>query len=164
MCLWVYDKCKLRVIMANRVLLGKGTSQRGGTNKFGLWVSKPGQNVLTCSDDKLIFDTDKGGSADIKGLFQLQTVTGTATASATATISAGATVNLSFTNFNWGFGIIPFLGLSPASSGDQTGFSDGRFKINSFSTSAVNVTNLTSNATVSVSFSVIPSFSNNARF
>jgi len=150
--------------MANRVLLGKGTSQRGGTNKFGLWVSKPGQDVLTCADDKLIFDTDKGGSADIKGLFQLQTVTGTATASATATVSAGATVNLSFTNFSWGFGIIPFLGLAATTSGDQTGFSNGRFKINSFSTSAVNITNLTSNATVAVSFSVMPSFSNNARF
>jgi|TARA_R110001592_G_scaffold349121_1_gene643766 hypothetical protein len=150
--------------MANRVLLGKGTSQRGGTNKFGLWVSKPGQDVLTCADDKLTFDMDKGGSADIKGMFQLQTVTGTATASATTTISAGATVNLSFTNFNWGFGVIPFLGLSSTSTGAQTGFSTGRFSINSFSTSAVNVTNLTSNATLAVSFSVMPSFSNNARF
>ena len=71
--------------MANRVLLGQGTTQRGGTSKYGLWVSKPGQNVLTCSDDNLIFDMDKGGSADIKGMFQLQTVTGTATASATTT-------------------------------------------------------------------------------
>ena len=29
--------------MANRVLMGKGTTARGGTNKYGLWISIPGQ-------------------------------------------------------------------------------------------------------------------------
>ena len=54
--------------MANRVLLGRGTTARGGTSKYGLWVSKPTKNVLTCTDDELIFDMDKGGTADIKGI------------------------------------------------------------------------------------------------
>jgi len=149
--------------MANRVLLGQGTTQRGGTSKYGLWVSKPGQNVLTCSDDNLIFDMDKGGSADIKGMFQLQTVTGTATASATTTVSASTTATLSFTNFNWNFGIVPFLGLGVITSGSDAGQNSGSFTINSFTTSGVNVTNLESTA-LSLSFSVMPFFSSNARF
>ena len=102
--------------MANRVLLGQGTTQRGGTSKYGLWVSKPGQNVLTCSDDNLIFDMDKGGSADIKGMFQLQTVTGTASASATTTFTinsfttSGVNVtNLETTVLNLSFSVMPFF-------------------------------------------------------
>jgi len=149
--------------MANRILLGQGTTQRGGTSKYGLWVSKPGQNVLTCSDDNLIFDMDKGGSADIKGMFQLQTVTGTTTASATTTVSASTTATLSFTNFNWNFGIVPFLGLGVITSGSNAGQNSGSFTINSFTTSGVNVTNLETTA-LSLSFSVMPFFSSNARF
>jgi hypothetical protein len=38
--------------MANRVLLGKRGSD------YGLWVSKPGVNVLTCDPEDMIFDTD----------------------------------------------------------------------------------------------------------
>ena len=41
--------------MANRILLGQGTTARGGTSKYGLWVSKPTKDVLTCTDDELIF-------------------------------------------------------------------------------------------------------------
>ena len=149
--------------MANRILLGQGTTQRGGTNKYGLWVSKPGQNVLTCSDDNLTFDMDKGGTADIKGMYQLQTVSGTATASATSSVAGNATVTLSFTNFNWGFGIIPFLGTAAATSGDDTGQYQGGFSLNSFGTSSINVTNLLSSS-LNLSFSVVPYFSSNARF
>jgi hypothetical protein len=38
--------------MANRVLLGLRGSQ------YGLWVSKPGQNVLTAVDPNLLFSID----------------------------------------------------------------------------------------------------------
>lgn len=38
--------------MTNRVLLGKKGSD------YGLWVSKPGQNVLTASDDNMLLSTD----------------------------------------------------------------------------------------------------------
>ena len=149
--------------MANRILLGQGTTARGGTSKYGLWVSKPTKNVLTCTDDELIFDMDKGGSADIKGMFQLQTVTGTATASATTTVSASTTATLSFTNFNWNFGIVPFLGLGVITSGSDAGQNSGSFTINSFTTSGVNVTNLETTV-LNLSFSVMPFFSSNARF
>lgn len=39
--------------MANRVCLG----QRA-TNEWGLWVSKPGINVLTGTDDQMLFASD----------------------------------------------------------------------------------------------------------
>ena len=42
--------------MANRVLLGKASTARGGDTKYGLWISKPGEDVTSCSDDKLIFN------------------------------------------------------------------------------------------------------------
>ena len=148
--------------MANRVLLGRGTTARGGTSKYGLWVSKPTKNVLTCTDDELIFDMDKGGTADIKGMFQLQTVTGTSETT-TSTVSASTTVNISFTNFNWSFGIIPIMGTAAFTTGNQTGQYNGGFTINSFTTSAVNVTNLETTA-LTLSLSVMPSFSANARF
>ena len=148
--------------MANRVLLGQGTTARGGTSKYGLWVSKPTKNVLTCTDDELIFDMDKGGTADIKGMFQLQTVTGTSETT-TSTVSANTTTNISFTNFNWSFGIIPIMGRSAFTTGDNTGQYSGGFTINSFTTSAVNVTNLETTA-LTLSLSVMPSFSANARF
>ena len=45
--------------MANRVLLGKGTSARG-SSEYGLWISKSGQNVLTDGDDDLIFNSEIG--------------------------------------------------------------------------------------------------------
>ena len=38
--------------MANRVLLGNRS-----TGGYGLYVSKEGQNVLTCADKELIFDS-----------------------------------------------------------------------------------------------------------
>tara|TARA_B100000963_G_scaffold118801_1_gene103463 strand:+ start:24 stop:512 length:489 start_codon:yes stop_codon:yes gene_type:complete len=57
--------------MANRVLLGKASTARGGDTKYGLWISKPGEDVTSCSDDKLIFNTDKGAGGDIKSLFQV---------------------------------------------------------------------------------------------
>ena len=37
--------------MANRVLLGN----RGGT--YGLFVSKPGANVLTCDEEDMLLDS-----------------------------------------------------------------------------------------------------------
>ena len=32
------------------------------------------KDVTSCTDDQLIFNTDKGGTGDIKALFQTQTV------------------------------------------------------------------------------------------
>ena len=41
--------------MANRLVLGKGRSTTG--SDYGLWVSKPGKDVLTCDPEDLMFDS-----------------------------------------------------------------------------------------------------------
>ena len=51
---------------------------------------------------------------------------------ATTTVSASTTATLSFTNFNWNFGIVPFLGLGVITSGSDAGQNSGSFTINSF--------------------------------
>ena len=50
--------------MANRVLIGERNQQEG------IYVSRPGKNVLTCSEDELIFNMDDGASGRIIGLYQ----------------------------------------------------------------------------------------------
>ena len=152
--------------MANRVLIGKGTTARGGDTKYGMWVSRPGKDVLTCSNDELIFDTDKGGTADIKGLFQLQVVSGVGEGQATSgSVSANTSATISYTNFSWNFGVVPIFGsaFSTTGTGSATSFSGQSFTINSISTSGVNITNTTGSAQV-FKFSVIPRFSSNALF
>ena len=64
--------------MANRVLLGERGSQ------YGLYVSRPGSNVLSCPDDELIFSTDSADQVD--HVIILQEITSTNQA-------AGTTVN-----------------------------------------------------------------------
>ena len=152
--------------MANRVLIGKGTTARGGDTKYGMWVSRPGKDVLTCSDDQLIFDTDKGGTADIKGLFQLQVVSGVGEGQATSgSLAANTSATISYTNFNWNFGVVPIFGsaFSTSGTGSGTSFNGQSFTINSISTSGVNITNTTNSAQI-FKFSVIPRFSSNALF
>ena len=152
--------------MANRVLIGKGTTARGGDTKYGMWVSRPGKDVLTCSDDQLIFDTDKGGTADIKGLFQLQVVSGVGEGQATSgSLAANTSATVSYTNFSWNFGVVPIFGsaFSTSGTGSGTTFSGQSFTINSISTSGVNITNTSDDAQI-FKFSVIPKFTNLALF
>ena len=72
---------------------------------------------------------------------------------------------LSYTNFNWNFGVVPIFGsaFSTSGTGSGTSFSGQSFTINSISTSGVNITNTTNSAQV-FKFSVIPRFSSNALF
>tara|TARA_S200000501_G_scaffold348742_1_gene364198 strand:- start:621 stop:1268 length:648 start_codon:yes stop_codon:yes gene_type:complete len=55
--------------MANRILLGRGSGSYNGStiatrrsNSYGLWVSKSGQDVNTCTDENLLYATDVGAS------------------------------------------------------------------------------------------------------
>ena len=154
--------------MAERVLIGRGSSTRGSSN-YGIWISKPGQNVNTCTDDQLIFNTDKGAAGDIKALFQLQNMdTSTnATTSTTTSVSANTTATINFSNFNWGFGALSFGGfgvITGNSSSSGTSGVSNIFTINSTSTSAISVTNLSTTSAVSIRFSVLPKIVNVARF
>jgi len=148
--------------MANRILLGKGTTARGGTDKYGLWISKPTKDVLNCTDDELVFNTDKGGTGDIKALFQLQnanTSASTAVTSVTSSISAGATANVSFSNISFNFGVIAF-GRSGLGSGTTASQTAGRFTINSVSGGSINVTNLDSSNARTLEFAILPQHGN----
>tara|TARA_R110000824_G_scaffold37643_7_gene115733 strand:+ start:481 stop:855 length:375 start_codon:yes stop_codon:yes gene_type:complete len=51
--------------MVQRVLLGKANTKRGGSSVYGLWVSKPTKNVLSCEDEELLFDSTKPRHAQI---------------------------------------------------------------------------------------------------
>tara|TARA_Y100000114_G_scaffold145811_1_gene155815 strand:+ start:351 stop:839 length:489 start_codon:yes stop_codon:yes gene_type:complete len=92
--------------MANRVLLGKASTARGGSTKYGLWISKPGQDVTTCTDDQLIFNTDKGAGGDIKSLFQiLRPVSNQTTVSVSNSFSGTANQSQNFDFANPGFAV-----------------------------------------------------------
>ena len=50
--------------MGSRVLLGKSTNSNLGhsSGKFGLYISRTGDDVTNCTADQLIFNTDNVGS------------------------------------------------------------------------------------------------------
>jgi len=61
----------------NRVVIGKYTNSNAGYSSAarGIFVSRAGTNVLTCSDDELIFNTDQGGATSLtRGQYQTMTV------------------------------------------------------------------------------------------
>jgi len=136
--------------MANRVLIGTRNSQEG------IYVSRPGKNVLTCTDDELIFKMDDGASGTIKGLYQLQPITGTAS-TATTSISAGATATISISNFSWTNGVVPYaLGsVGSGSTGGSNSASMG-FTIGTVSTSSISITNNLSSGSFSLTLAASP--------
>ena len=124
--------------MANRVLLGRASTARGGDTKYGLWISKPGQDVTTCTDDQLVFNTDKGATGDIKALFQLQnadTTASTVVSSVTSNISAGATETVNFSDITFANGVVIFgrSGVATTTTdGVTTSRVVGRFQIETY--------------------------------
>ena len=152
--------------MANRLLLGRASTARGGDTKYGLWISKPGQDVTTCTDDQLVFNTDKGATADIKALFQLQnadTTASTAVTSVSSNILAGATTTVSFSNITFANGVVAFgrsgvVTTSTTTGGVTTTTSrvNGTFQIGTVSGGSISVTNLDSNNAKTIEFSILP--------
>jgi hypothetical protein len=88
--------------MANRVLLGKSTNSNLGhsSGKYGLYISRAGDDVTNCTKDQLIFSTDDVGNAsgavDL-GQFQVLPSSGS-NASQSVSVASGATATVSFTN------------------------------------------------------------------
>lgn len=148
--------------MANRLLLGRASTARGGDTKYGLWISKPGQDVTTCTDDQLVFNTDKGATADIKALFQLQnanTTASTAVTSVSSNILAGATTTVSFSNITFANGVVAFgrSGVVTSTTGGVTSSRvNGTFQIGTVSGGSISVTNLDSNNAKTIEFSILP--------
>ena len=94
--------------MANRVLIGNRS-----TGGYGLYVSEPGANVLTCGHDDLTFWTDSGetGSNFVsKGIHQTVPWSGGTGSTApvvtnSVSVSAGSTANVTYTDL----GANPFI-------------------------------------------------------
>tara|TARA_R100000742_G_C4260470_1_gene78277 strand:- start:200 stop:625 length:426 start_codon:yes stop_codon:yes gene_type:complete len=141
--------------MANRVLIGTRNSQEG------IYVSRPGKNVLTCSDDELLFRMDDGASGTIKGLYQLQPISGT-NSTATTSVSAGTTATVSITNFSWTNGVVPYaLGaLASGGAGNSAGLN---FQFGSVSTSSIQITN-TLGSSINVTLAASPVMFSGALF
>jgi len=133
--------------MANRLILGKNINTNhghsSGTPGYGLYISRPGKDVTTCTADELVFNTDNGSTgalSRIRGLFQLAPIDTSNNTSTTTTISAGstATIDLSSVDFNFGFGLFGFGSTvlhtdSSASTGDTYNFDS--------TTSSISITN-----------------------
>ena len=88
--------------MSERVLLGKATTERGGSSVFGLWVSKPGAEVKTCDEQDLLFDSTKPRHGQVLKSGQASAVSGTnSTVQVTVPASTNVMVYLGGnTNFN----------------------------------------------------------------
>jgi len=129
--------------MANRVLAGNRSS--GG---YGLYISRPGNNVLNCANDKLMFNTNSAESGNAffsAGHFQVVPnaggTGGTApTVFSSTTVSAGATATASYQNFAsnkvlmWG---------SPGAITHASGTAPAFFTYSSIGTGSATLTNNT---------------------
>ena len=142
--------------MANRVLAGNRAS--GG---YGLYVSRPGNNVLNYANDKLMFNTNSGESGTAffsAGHFQVvPTAGGTGgtapTVSSSTVVAAGSTASPSYQNFAsnklmlWGAPIVGFTANTGATAAFFTYSSIGTTSatLSNTSSASITVTNLSFN-------------------
>ena len=131
--------------MANRILIGNRS-----TGGYGMYVSRPGSNVLDCANDKLMFNTNSGETGTnffSAGHFQaVPSAGGTGgtapTVSSSTTISAGATASPTYQNY--ASTKVMLWGTSPSvSSGSGNG---GAYTYSSLTSTSATLTN---NASVS---------------
>lgn len=93
--------------MANRIIIGKSTNTNLGHTggKFGLYISREGDDITTCTKDQLIFNTDNAGAVsgaiDV-GQFQIVPISGGTNASTNVTVAGGSTAIISTENLGTG--------------------------------------------------------------
>lgn len=157
------------LILANRILLGKNVNTNHGHSTgsagFGLYVSRPTKNVLTCTADELIFNTDNGSVTDVSriiGIFQLAPITvGNATTTTTnLTSGSTATIDISNVTFNLGFGFSGFGGVPVAQS--STASANVTYT-NNFGNNTITIKNNTTSSFAVKTF-LAPRYSNLALF
>lgn len=101
MCIWIYDE-HLFLVMANRVLAGNRS-----TGGYGLYVSRPGEDVLSAGSDDMLFWTPKdetGSNFVSAGEAQTVPVSGGAggvapTVSSSTVVASGNTASLTYQNY-----------------------------------------------------------------
>lgn len=155
--------------MANRLILGKNVNTNHGHSSasagFGLYVSRTGKDVTSCTADELIFNTDNGSVTDVSrviGMFQLAPITTSNASTTTTAVSSGATatIDLSSISFNRAFGFIGYGRLSISTSSSTS----AAFNITeNFANETITITNNTTQS-LSVKSYVAPRYSNLALF
>ena len=157
--------------MADRILIGKNVNSNhghsGASPGYGYYISKPSKNVLSCTADELILNTDDGASGAAyldKGLFYLQTVASTSDSTVSASISSGASANFTIADAGYGFGITAFSSyFSGAYSSGGTGGTGYGITLNSTSSTTINITN-NGGSTQTFTMAAMPVFSSSALF
>lgn len=145
--------------MPARVLLGKSTNSNlgHGSGKFGLYISRTGDDVTSCTKDQLIFNTDdvgnNSGAVDL-GQFQVLPVSGTS-ASVNTSVGAGATATVNFTNQTY-TGNVVFVQYKNGAQGDSA--INQTFRISYSGASSGTVLNL-GNAAFTAPISIFKGFS-----
>lgn len=89
--------------MANRIILGKSTNSNLGHSggKYGLYISRTGDDITNCTADQLIFNTDNVGNTSAAidvGQYKVVPITGT-TATASVSVSASSSATFNFADF-----------------------------------------------------------------
>ena len=159
--------------MANRVLVGKNTNSNhghsGASPGFGAYISRSGKNVLSCTADELILNTDNGQATSISkvfSMFALPPVNANNDVSVSNNVTTGATVTVSIpTDFNLGFGFVGFGSLALRDVAGANGVPTS-ISFNTSTTSGSETLSVTNNgtATVNSTLFLIPKFSNVAIF
>ena len=160
--------------MANRVIIGKNiNSLHGHSNAspgYGIYVSRPGKDVLSCTADELTLNTDNGQGTNIGrviGLLQAPAIPlqggGTATTVSNA-INANTSLTISVSNvsFGLGLGFFSFGGFTPTTLTSTSGTSALSFT-ESNSLSTITIENRTS-AQITAKTFIMPRYSSLAFF
>jgi hypothetical protein len=89
--------------MANRISIGKTTNSNlgysSGSPGFGIYMARSGKNVLNCSPDQLLLNTDRGSAPRIdKGMFQVVPASNGTTTSQTVQVTSGNTGSVNLVN------------------------------------------------------------------
>jgi len=89
--------------MANRIAIGKTTNANLGYSSsspgHGIYMSRLGKDVLTCTPDQLLLNTDRGSAPRIdKGVFQVVPASNGTSTSQTVQVTSGGTGSVNLTN------------------------------------------------------------------
>mgnify|MGYP003112378234 FL=1 len=166
-----------------RVLIGKNTNSNHGFSNgspgFGIFVSRPGKDVTTCSADELILNTsntNQTGSGFVSaGMFQalaVRTVAGVPRADFT-TVSTSSGATQAVTNIyshlgtvggvDLGIPALPQSNTTAAASGSGSNQGSTASIGTSFNTSGTEITFTSSTNTV-LNVAIMPTFSNLSAF
>jgi len=107
--------------MSNRVVLGKGKTTSGGSDIYGLWVSKPGTDVINTSNSVLADPEDMLFDSRRAEMVSQPLASGTSTVTFSGTSSAWNYINTytGFINYGTTYDYRPILMYTFVDSGND---------------------------------------------